>query len=61
MTMRSLTKTFVDGTLGFRLCVLALLLSLVLFVLGLGLIYWGDEYAVPAWSESSVPPPQPPY
>ena len=36
--------------------VLALVVMAALFVIGLGVIYWGDEYAKPAWSESSVPP-----
>ena len=39
-----------------------LLILVVLFVLsqmaGLAAIYWGDEYAVPAWDERSVPAPR---
>jgi hypothetical protein len=45
----------------FSLCIVALVLSLMLFGVGLVLIYWGDEYAVPSWSEESVPAPAPPY
>jgi hypothetical protein len=45
----------------FRICLVALIVSVLLFVMGLGMIYWGDEYAVPAWSEQSMPPPAPPY
>ena len=45
----------------FSLCVVGLVLSLILFGMGLVLIYWSDEYAVPPWSEQSVPAPAPPY
>jgi hypothetical protein len=33
----------------FKVCLMALLASFALFVLGIGVIYIGDEYAVPAW------------
>jgi hypothetical protein len=34
----------------------ALVVVTVLFAIALGIIYLGDEYAHPAWSERSVPP-----
>ena len=59
-TQKPATPVDVDIVL-FKVCLLALLTSFALFVLGIGVIYIGDEYAVPAWSESSFPPPAPPY
>jgi len=37
---------------------IAALLTLLLFLASLVLIYVGDEYVSPAWSEQSVPPPR---
>jgi hypothetical protein len=38
--------------------VVAALLTILLFLASLVVIYWGDEYASPAWSEQSVPAPR---
>jgi hypothetical protein len=49
-----------DGRRRVRHFVQFVLILSVLFalsqLLGLAAIYWGDEYATPAWSEHSVPP-----
>jgi hypothetical protein len=37
----------------------ALVIALFIFVVGLGIGYYGDEFAHPAWNEWSVPPPLP--
>jgi hypothetical protein len=38
--------------------ILALLIFLFpMVVLAIGMLYWGDQYASPAWDEHSVPPP----
>lgn len=41
-----------------RIALGGLLLITLLFIAGLGVIYWGDSYAVPAWDEQSVPAPK---
>ena len=41
-----------------RVIVVALLLTILLFLASLVIIYVGDEYVSPAWSEQSVPPPR---
>jgi hypothetical protein len=40
-----------------RIVMVILLLATLIFVAGLGVVYWGDSYAVPSWDERSVPPP----
>ena len=45
-----------DPVLG--VAILALILVTMLFVLGLGVGYVGDEFVRPAWSERSVPAPR---
>jgi hypothetical protein len=37
---------------------IAMLLTMLLFLAALVVIYWGDEYASPAWDERSVPAPR---
>jgi TRAP-type C4-dicarboxylate transport system permease small subunit len=37
----------------------ALVIALLIFAVGLGIGYYGDEFAHPAWNEWSVPPPLP--
>jgi TRAP-type C4-dicarboxylate transport system permease small subunit len=37
---------------------IAVLLTILLFLASLLVIYIGDEYVSPAWSEQSVPPPR---
>lgn len=37
---------------------IAVLLTILLFLASLVVIYVGDEYVSPAWSEQSVPPPR---
>jgi TRAP-type C4-dicarboxylate transport system permease small subunit len=41
-----------------RVIAIAALLTVLLFLASLILIYWGDEYASPAWDERSVPAPR---
>ena len=43
---------------GLRVLAVAAVLMIVLFVASLVLIYVGDEYVTPSWSESSVPAPR---
>jgi hypothetical protein len=43
---------------GLHAIVIALLLTTLLFLASLFLIYIGDEYVTPAWSERSVPAPR---
>ena len=38
-----------------QLAMALLVALLVLFVLGLGVVYYGDSFASPTWSERSVP------
>lgn len=45
-----------DRPLQLAMALLAALL--VLFVLGLGVVYYGDSFAKPTWSERSVPAPR---
>lgn len=51
-----------DENVYFRQGVGFLLMLAVLVILnqvaGLAMIYWGDEFVRPAWSEHSVPPPK---
>ena len=41
-----------------RVIVVALLLTMLLFLASLVIIYVGDEYVSPAWDEQSVPAPR---
>jgi TRAP-type C4-dicarboxylate transport system permease small subunit len=41
-----------------RAIVIAVMLTLLLFVAALVVIYVGDEYVSPAWDEQSVPAPR---
>ena len=41
-----------------RAIVIALLLTILLFLASLVVIYIGDEYVSPAWDEHSVPAPR---
>ena len=41
---------------GLHAIIVALLLSFLFFLVSLVVIYVGDEYVSPAWSEQSVPP-----
>jgi hypothetical protein len=43
---------------GVRLVVTALVLLMLLSLGGAALIYYGDSFAVPSWSERSVPAPR---
>ena len=42
-----------------RVVLVILLLFTLISAIGLGVVYWGDSYAVPSWNERSVPPPTP--
>ena len=41
-----------------RAVAIAALLTILVFLASLVIIYWGDEYASPAWDEQSVPAPR---
>jgi hypothetical protein len=41
-----------------RVVLITLILTAVLLIVALGVVYIGDEYADPAWSERSVPAPR---
>ncbi len=56
-----MTKTILRNYIerwGLRAIVIALLLTMLLFVASLLVIYIGEEYVSPAWDEHSVPAPQ---
>jgi hypothetical protein len=46
---------FHDVGMGIVVALLALVMLITL--LGIGLVYYGDSIAVPSWNERSVPPP----
>jgi hypothetical protein len=51
-----LTGPFSDRGAQVAVALLAILLGVTL--LGLGVAYYGDSYAVPSWNEHSVPAPK---
>jgi hypothetical protein len=57
MSKRNLWGRSIDNSTVVRAVTAALVLATVLFIIGLAIGYLGDEYAHPAWSERSVPPP----
>ena len=42
---------------GMGIVVLLLTIVMLISILGVGVIYYGDSVAVPAWDEKSVPAP----
>jgi len=42
---------------GMGIVVLLLSIVMLISILGVGVIYYGDSVAVPAWDEKSVPAP----
>jgi hypothetical protein len=43
--------------IGMWIVVALLALVMLISLLGIGLVYYGDSFAVPTWNERSVPPP----
>ena len=43
---------------GMGIVVLLLTIVMLISILGVGVIYYGDSVAVPAWDEQSVPAPE---
>ena len=54
---KALFQNYIDRW-GLPAIVIALLFTILLFLASLVVIYVGDEYVSPAWSEQSVPPPR---
>jgi hypothetical protein len=42
---------------GMWIVVLLLAIFMLISIIGVGVIYYGDSYAVPSWNERSVPSP----
>lgn len=59
----SITSTIGGGDddvfhdIGMWIVVALLAFVMLISLLGIGLVYYGDSYALPAWNERSVPPP----
>ena len=43
---------------GLHALAIAVVLAILFFLASLIVIYWGDEYASPAWDERSFPAPR---
>ena len=56
MTKATLAK-YIDRW-ALRAIAIAALLTVLVFLAALVVIYWGDEYASPAWNERSFPAPR---
>ena len=54
---KAMLRDYIDRW-GMHAIVIALLLTILLFVASLVVIYIGDEYVSPAWDEQSVPAPR---
>jgi TRAP-type C4-dicarboxylate transport system permease small subunit len=54
---KAMLRNYIER-LGTGAIVIALVLTILLFLASLVVIYVGDEYVSPAWSEQSVPPPR---
>jgi TRAP-type C4-dicarboxylate transport system permease small subunit len=56
--MRTATLVKYMDRWALRAIAIAALLTILFFLASLVIIYWGDEYASPAWDEQSVPAPK---